>query len=37
MVEKLDFSKNRTQELSLDDLSRTYCENYPNGEPVGGI
>lgn len=33
----MDFSKNRTQELSLEDLARTYCENYPNGEPVGGI
>lgn len=37
MEEKLDFSVNRTQELSLDNLAKTYCENYPNGEPVGGI
>ena len=37
MEKALDFSKNRTQELSLEDLARTYCENYPNGEPVGGI
>ena len=37
MVEKLDFTHNKTQELSLDNLSKTYCENYPNGEPVGGI
>ena len=37
MVEKLDFSRNKTQELSLNDLAKTYCENYPNGEPVGGI
>ena len=37
MVEKLDFTHNKTQELSLDNLSKTYCENYPNGEPVCGI
>ena len=37
MERALDFRKNRTQELSLADLGRTYCENYPNGEPVGGI
>jgi len=33
----LDFSRNKTQELSLADLAKTYIENYPNGEPVGGI
>ena len=37
MEEKLDFSRNKTQELSLENLARTYIENYPNGEPVGGI
>ena len=33
----MDFSRNKTQELSLADLAKTYIENYPNGEPVGGI
>ena len=37
MERQLDFSKNRTQELSLENLAQTYIENYPNGEPVGGI
>ena len=37
MERALDFSRNKSQELSLEDLARTYCENYPNGEPVGGI
>lgn len=37
MEEKLDFSQHKTQELSLENLARTYIENYPNGEPVGGI
>jgi hypothetical protein len=37
MERQLDFSRNKTQELSLADLAKTYIENYPNGEPVGGI
>ena len=37
MERTLDFSRNKTQELSLADLAKTYIENYPNGEPVGGI
>ena len=37
MERALDFSRNKTQELSLADLAKTYIENYPNGEPVGGI
>ena len=37
MEEKLDFSQHKTQELSLENLARTYTEDYPNGEPVGGI
>ena len=34
---QLDFSKNKTQELTLEDLEKTYIEDYPNGQPVGGI
>lgn len=37
MERLLDFTHNRTQELTLEDLEKTYIENYPNGEPVGGI
>ena len=37
MERPLDFSVNKTQELSLENLAKTYSENYPNGEPVGGI
>jgi hypothetical protein len=37
MERQLDFSKHKTQELTLEDLSRTYIEDYPNGQPVGGI
>lgn len=33
----LNFNLAKSTEMTLEELSKTYCENYPNGEPVGGI
>lgn len=36
-MKELDFTKNKVQVLTLDDLEKTYRENLTDGTPVGGI
>ena len=36
-MKELDFQKNKVEVMTLDELSQTYRENYPNGLPVGGM
>ena len=36
-MKQLDFTRRNVEVLTLDELSQTYKENYPNGMPVGGM
>ncbi len=36
-MKELDFQKNKVEVMTLEELSQTYRENYPNGLPVGGM
>ena len=36
-MKELDFTQRNVETLTLEDLGQTFKENYPNGQPVGGI
>lgn len=36
-MKELDFTQRNVEVLTLEELSQTYKENYPNGLPVGGM
>ena len=36
-MKELDFTQRNVEVLTLEELSQTYKENYPNGMPVGGM
>ena len=36
-MKQLDFTQKNVEVLTLEELSQTYKENYPNGMPVGGM
>lgn len=36
-MKQLDFTQRNVEVLTLEELSQTYKENYPNGLPVGGM
>jgi hypothetical protein len=36
-MKELYFTQRNVEVLTLEELSQTYKENYPNGLPVGGM